>query len=348
MTQTKIDEKRLVGFLADLLNTPSPTGCADLAVAFCQEAFAALPGVSCSLTRKGALLVTLPGQRKDAPRGLTGHVDTLGVMVKEIKPSGRLVMTQVGGYAWNSIEGEGCTVFTQSGKKVRGSILLNQASVHVYGAAVSETKRSADSMEVRLDEVVRSAEEARALSVEVGDFIALDPRVEVVNGFVRSRHLDDKAGVACILEALRVLADSGQKPLQTTYVLISNFEEVGHGAAAGFPADLTELVAVDMAAVGTGQNSDEYHTSICIKDSGGPYHYGLSQRLRALADTEKIEYKADIYPYYGSDAEALLRSGGDVAVALIGPGVDASHSYERTHTQALTATVEWLLAYLTN
>jgi putative aminopeptidase FrvX len=348
MTQTKIDEKRLVGILADLLNTPSPTGCADLAVAFCQEAFAALPGVSCSLTRKGAMLVTLPGQRKDAPRGLTGHVDTLGAMVKEIKPSGRLVMTQVGGYAWNSIEGEGCTVFTQSGKKVRGSILLNQASVHVYGAAVSETKRSADSMEVRLDEVVHSAEDTRALGIEVGDFIALDPRVEVVNGFVRSRHLDDKAGVACILEALRVLADSGQKPLQTTYVLISNFEEVGHGAAAGFPADLTELVAVDMAAVGTGQNSDEYHTSICIKDSGGPYHYGLSQRLRALADTEKIEYKADIYPYYGSDAEALLRSGGDVAVALIGPGVDASHSYERTHTQALTATVEWLLAYLTN
>jgi len=348
MTQAKIDEKRLIGFLADLLNTPSPTGCADLAISLCQDAFSSLPGVTCKLTRKGALLVTLPGQHNDAPRGLTGHVDTLGAMVKEIKPGGRLVMTQVGGYAWNSIEGEGCTVFTQSGKKIRGSILLNQASVHVYGAAVSDTKRSADSMEVRLDEAVHSNEDTRALGIEVGDYIAFDPRVEVVNGFVRSRHLDDKAGVACILEALRVLAESGQKPAQTTYMLVSNFEEVGHGAAAGFPADLTELVAVDMAAVGNGQNSDEFHTSICIKDSGGPYHNGLSQRLRALADAEKIEYKADVYPYYGSDGEALLRSGGDVAVALIGPGVDASHSYERTHTQALTATVQWLLAYLTN
>ncbi len=348
MEQAQIDEKRLVSFLVDLLNTPSPTGCADLAVAFCEEAFSALSGVSCKRTRKGALLVTVPGQKNDSPRGLTGHVDTLGAMVKEIKPSGRLSLTQVGGYAWNSIEGEGCTVFTQSGHKVRGSILLNQASTHVYGVAVAETKRSADTMEIRLDALTNSAEDTRKLGIEVGDFVVFDPRVEVVNGFVRSRHLDDKAGVACILEALRALDAAGQKPLQTTYVLISNYEEVGHGASAGFPAGLTELVAVDMAAVGSGQNSDEFHTTLCVKDSGGPYHYGLSQRLRALADGEKIAYKVDIYPYYGSDGEALWRSGGDVAVALIGPGVDASHSYERTHTDALTATTAWVMAYLTH
>jgi putative aminopeptidase FrvX len=181
------------------------------------------------------LLVTVPGQKSDSPRGLTGHVDTLGAMVKEIKPGGRLSLTQVGGYAWNSIEGEGCTVFTQGGQKVRGSILLNQASTHVYGAAVSETKRSAENMEVRLDAVVNSAEDTRKLGIEVGDFVIFDPRVEVVNGFVRSRHLDDKAGVACILEALRALNAAGQKPLQTTYVLISNYEEVGHGASAVSP-----------------------------------------------------------------------------------------------------------------
>lgn len=348
MAENKINEKRLIGFLTDLLNTPSPTGCADLAITLCTEAFAKLPGVICTRTRKGALLVTVPGQYSDAPRGLTAHVDTLGAMVKEIKESGRLVLTQIGGYAWNSIEGEGCTVFTQSGTKVRGSILLNQASVHVYGAAVSESKRSGETMEVRLDAQVHSAADTRALGIEVGDFIALDPRVEVVNGFVRSRHLDDKTGVACILEALRVLGETGQKPLQTTSVLISNYEEVGHGAAAGLPADLCELVAVDMAAVGTGQNSDEYHTSICVKDSGGPYHYGLSQRLRALADGEQIPYKVDIYPHYGSDGEALLQAGADVAVALIGPGVDASHSYERTHTEALTATTLWVIAYLSH
>lgn len=343
-----INEESLLSFLTGLLKTPSPTGLAEPGIRFAEEAFSKLKGVTCRRTRKGALLVTIPGEHNDAARALTGHVDTLGAMVKEIKGSGRLAMSQLGGYAWNTIEGEGCTVYASRGKTYRGSILLTTPSAHVHAAQVSETKRSADTMEVRLDVKVSNAEDTRRLGVEVGDYIAFDPRVEVVNGFVRSRHLDDKAGVACILAALWALEDAGLKPLQTTYVLVSNFEEVGHGAAAGIPTEVTELVAVDMAAVGSGQNSDEFHSTLCVKDSGGPYHHELSQRLRKLADQAGIAYKVDIYPYYGSDGEALLRAGGDVAVALIGPGVDASHNYERTHTEALLATTQWVMAYLLN
>lgn len=138
----------------------------------------------------------------------------------------------------------------------------------------------------------------------------------------------------------------GQLPCLFCFSYISNYEEVGHGAASGIPADVTELVAVDMAAVGPGQESDEFHATICVKDSGGPYHHGLSNKLRDLADNHEIPYKVDIYPYYGSDGEAFWQAGGDVAVALIGPGVDASHNYERTHTEALVATTNWILAYL--
>jgi putative aminopeptidase FrvX len=172
--------------------------------------------------------------------------------------------------------------------------------------------------------------------------------VEVANGFVRSRHLDDKACVACMLAAVKAIHDTGSRPGQTTTFHISNYEEVGHGAASGFPPDLAELVSVDMAAVGDGQASDEFHATLCVKDSGGPYHHGLSQRLRSLADQYTIPYKVDIYPYYGSDGEAFWRAGGDVAVALIGPGVDASHNYERTHQEALLATTQWIVAYLLN
>jgi putative aminopeptidase FrvX len=203
-------------------------------------------------------------------------------------------------------------------------------------------------MEVRLDAVVSSVEETRKLGIGVGDFIAFDPRVEVVNGFVRSRHLDDKAGVACILASLKAISAAGLQPKQTTHVLISNYEEVGHGAAAGIPAEVHELVAVDMAAVGTGQNSDELHTTLCVKDSGGPYHHGLSNHLRDLAEASGIDYLVDIYPHYGSDGEAWWGAGANAAVALIGPGVDASHSYERTHTDALLATTRWVIAYLLN
>ena len=343
-----VNQEALLSFLTGLLNTPSPTGLAEPGIRFAEQAFSAFKGVTCKRTRKGALLVTLPGEKNDAPRALTAHVDTLGAMVKEIKGSGRLSMTQLGGYAWNTIEGEGVTVFAHNGETYRGSVLLTTPSAHVHAAQVSETKRSADTMEVRLDVKTASAADTAAFGISVGDYIAFDPRVEVVNGFVRSRHLDDKAGVASIYAAVKALQEAGLKPAQTTYILISNFEEVGHGAAAGIPADAGELVAVDMAAVGSGQTSDEFHSTLCVKDSGGPYHHELSQRLRQLADAAGIAYKVDIYPYYGSDGEALLRAGGDAAVALIGPGVDASHNYERTHTDALLATTQWVLAYLLN
>jgi putative aminopeptidase FrvX len=346
MSLPTIDEHYLRDILVDLLNIPSPTGFAGAAM---DRVVADLDdlGLSHAYTRKGALTATLVGQAEDAPRALTGHVDTLGAMVKEVKPNGRLKLTRIGGFAWNTVEGEGCRVFTRSGKTISGSLLLTQASGHVYGQAVNKTLREDATMEVRLDERTSSAEETRALGIEVGDFVAFDPRVVVTeSGFIRSRHLDDKAAVAAMLAAVKALQDAGLTPAQRTTLHFSNYEEVGHGAAAGFPPDLTELVAVDMAAVGRGQTSDEFHVTICVKDSGGPYHHGLSNRLRDLADEHAIPYKVDIYPYYGSDGEAFWRAGGDVKVALIGPGVDASHNYERTHMEALVATTQLILAYL--
>lgn len=346
MTLPEINNRYLLDFLTGLLNTPSPTGCAEPGIIYTEKYLSAFPGVQLKRTRKGALVAVIPGERDDAPVALTAHVDTLGAMVKEIKGNGRLKLTQLGGYSWSSVEGEGCTIFAANGQKVRGSILISSASTHVYGAAVSETKRSGDTMEVRLDERVINADETRNLGIQVGDFVALDPRVEVTNDFVRSRHLDDKACVAAIVAAVKALFDAGQKPHQKTYLLISNYEEVGHGASVGIPAEVCELISVDMAAVGEGQESDEFHASICVKDSGGPYDYALSNRLRGLAEQYGIPYKVDIYPHYGSDGEAYWRAGGDAAVALIGPGVDASHNYERTHLDALIATTRWILAYL--
>jgi putative aminopeptidase FrvX len=341
-----IDSAYLINFLVDLLNTPSPTGFAAAGIECVERALSAVPALTLGHTRKGALTAAWTGQRDDHPRALTAHVDTLGAMVKEIRPNGRLKLSQIGGYPWNTIEGEGCRVFTGAGKTVRGSILLTKASSHVYGAQVGETKRDGDSLEVRLDARTTNPGETRALGIEVGDFVAFDPRVEVTENFIRSRHLDDKACVACLVAAVKTLQDAGLQPVQKTHLLFSNYEEVGHGAAAGIPPEVTELVAVDMAAVGEGQNSDEFHATLCVKDSGGPYHHGLSQALRGLADKYGIPYKVDIYPFYGSDGEAFWRAGGDVALALIGPGVDASHNYERTHLEALLATTRWIAAYL--
>ncbi len=346
MQLPEFDTDGLKGFLVQLLNTPSPTGFTDQAIVLCEETLSQLPDVSLNRTHKGALVATIPGET-DAPwRALTAHVDTLGAMVKEIKSNGRLKLSKLGGFAWNTVEGEGVTIFTRSGDSFRGALLLTKPSAHVHGQDVGKTERKDDTMEVRLDARTGNADETRDLGISVGDFVAFDPRVEVNNGFVRSRHLDDKACVACIIFAAKALADAGLKPKATTVLHISNYEEVGHGASAGIPPQVAELVSVDMAAVGEGQASDECHATLCVKDSGGPYHYGLNQHMRKLAEQYEIPHKVDIYPYYGSDGEAFWRAGGDVAVALIGPGVDASHNYERTHMEALAATTQWCLAYL--
>ena len=348
MTELTISTDSVVDFLVGLLNTPSPTGYAPDAIEYARQAFAALdlPGLTLTITPKGALVIGLPGARHDAPRGLTAHVDTLGLMVKEIKGSGRLKVTNLGGIMWGGIEFEGVTVRTQDGRLYRGSVSPVNASVHV-NRLIRTTERNEDTMEIRLDERVTSAADTRALGIEVGDFVFVDPRVEVsASGFVRSRFLDDKAGVACIYGALLALRDAGQIPAQDVVILITNYEEVGHGGTSGLPDGLAELVAVDMAALGDGQASDEYNTTICVKDSGGPYHYALTGKLRQIADAHGIPYKVDIYPYYSSDGTAYWRAGGEAQVALVGPGVDASHAYERTHREALEHSAHLLARYL--
>ncbi len=345
---SELETEKIIDFLVGLLNTPSPTGYHAEAIDYVEEAFHALevPDLIIECTIKGALVVTWPGVRSDAPRGLTAHVDTLGLMVKEIKDSGRLKLTQIGNYMWNAVEFEGVTVQAFSGQRYRGTVVPVEASTHVSRRA-SENPRNADTMEVRLDVRVQNADETRALGIEVGDFVFIDPRVEVTNtGFIRSRHLDDKAGVAAIYGAFRALKTAGQRPQQTVTALLANYEEVGHGAAAGLPGDLHELVTVDMAAVGNGQNSDEFSVGICIKDSGGPYHIDLTRKLRTLAAAANIPYKTDIYPHYGSDGEVYWQAGGAAQVALIGPGVDASHAYERTHIDSLLHTTHLLVQYL--
>ena len=343
-----LDETYLVETLLELLNIPSPTGYTDQVISILEEKLSTYPELNLRRTIKGALVASWAGNLKTNPRGLTAHVDTLGAMVKEIKSNGRLKLTQLGAYVWNTIEGEGCTVFSSGGDPVRGTVLLQKASSHVFGKDVGSTERSGETMEVRLDIRTSSAEETQKTGVQVGDFVSFDPRVEVNQGFVRSRHLDDKSSVACLMAAIQALHLAELKPAQNTVFHFSNYEEVGHGAASGFPEGLKELVAVDMAAVGEGQTSDEFHATLCVKDSRGPYHHELSQYLRSLAETYEIPYRVDIYPYYSSDGEAYWRAGGDVSVALIGPGVDASHNYERTHKDALVATTRWIMAYLLN
>jgi putative aminopeptidase FrvX len=348
MTAIQVDNSGLTDFLIGLLDTPSPTGYHHEAIAYIRRAFERLdfPGAELRLTRKGALLLTIAGENDDAPRGITAHTDTLGFMVKEIKSNGRLKLTSLGGINWSGAEFENCTIRTHDDRRYRGTVILNNPSTHVNRQA-GKKERNANSMEVRIDERTTSRDDTEALGIGVGDFILLDPRIEVTeSGFIRSRFLDDKAGVACIFGALQAIKAADATLKQTTHILIANYEEVGHGGSAGFPDDLDELLAIDMGALGDGQAGDEFSVSICVKDAGGPYHFEMNNKLRRLADENSIDYNVDIYPYYASDGTAYWRAGGGAKVGLIGPGVASSHGYERTHQDALTNSTHLIARYL--
>lgn len=348
MTELNINLQATVDFLVELLKIPSPTGYHIEAIEYVRKAFEALaiPGLDLKITTKGALLATLKGQANDARRGVTAHVDTLGLMVREVKSNGRLKTNPLGGIVWPTVEMEGVTVRTADNKRIRGTILTGNPSSHV-NRNIFTAERTADNMEIRLDAKTKDADETRALGIEVGDFIFVDPRVEVSDtGFIRSRFLDDKAAVAAIYGALLALKDAGLQPAQDTAFLIANYEEVGHGGSSGWPFELAELLAIDMGAIGESQNSDEFSVSICVKDGGGPYHFDMTNKLRRLSQAHGIPYKTDIYIFYASDGTAYWRAGGDAKVGLIGPGVDASHSYERTHQDSVLHTTHLLARYL--
>ncbi|MFQ5576676.1 MAG: M42 family metallopeptidase [Anaerolineae bacterium] len=342
-----IELEHIKDFLLKLLNTPSPTGNTDAAIKLVAAEFAEL-GLQPRRTVKGGLLAVLPGKTTLPPRAITAHVDTLGGMVKEIKKDGRLLISSLGGYYPGSIAGEYCTIETTAGQTFSGTVLLEKQSVHIFGMTdVHDTAKKLSTLEVRVDARTRSKEETAALGIQVGDFISWDPRAQITStGFIKSRHLDDKAGVAAMLAAARALTRQNLSAARTTYLHVSAYEEVGHGGAAGIPAKAEELLVIDMGAVGEGQAGDEFGVSICVKDNSGPYDLQLRRQLVALAQAEEIPYNLDIYVNYGSDGSAALRAGANMRVGLIGPGVDSSHAYERTHHDSILNTARLIAAYL--
>jgi putative aminopeptidase FrvX len=331
--------------LPELLNTEGISGNCGKIVSLIGNMLKTLKA-GYEITNKGGIIIKLKGKDNSKIRLLTAHADTLGGMVKKIGGDGRVFIVPVGGVSPFSIEGEYVTIETSAGKRYRGTVVHNNPSAHV-NASLAKEERSFENISVRLDEKVKSADDVKKIGISVGDYCYFDPRVEVTkSGFVKSRHLDDKAGVAALLGALEYFVRTKEVPAYETWLYISVAEEVGHGAVSKLPQNCFEIVAVDMGALGSGQTSDEFTVSICAKDSSGPFDYELRQKIVSVAEKNKIPYKVDIYPMYGSDAAAALRTGIDAKHGLFGPGVDASHSFERLHKDSLNATTELTVRYM--
>ncbi|MCK1976937.1 M42 family metallopeptidase [Jeotgalicoccus huakuii] len=339
-------QEETVSFLKELLLINSPTGYTTNAIRFLKSAVENI-GYETEVTPKGNLIVSVEGEDTNATRGLSAHVDTLGLMVRSINSDGTLSLTKLGGPLTPTLDGEYCDIITRDNKVYTGTILSKSPSIHVFKDAATK-ERDIDNLVVKLDERVESKEDVQKLGIQNGDFIAYDPKVFVTDsGFIKSRFLDDKASVALLVSILKMLKDENIKPKTNLKFIFSTYEEVGHGAA-WIPEEITELLAVDMGCIGLDLDCTEYDVSICAKDSSGPYDYELTSQLIEYAKLEDLNYAVDIYPMYGSDASAALSGGANIRAALIGPGVSSSHGMERTHVDALKNTFELIKKYIEN
>lgn len=327
--------------LYTLTSIPSPSSFTEKVTDYLLSELSSL-GYSPERSNKGNVFVTLGGS--GSPLVLAAHVDTLGAMVRSIKENGRLRPTTIGGHQWSTADGENCTIHTRDGRVYTGVVLNKEPSSHV---ADQKTELIEENMEILLDENIASDQDTLALGIQTGDIIAMDPRTVVTeSGYIKSRFLDDKLSAAILLGLARAVREDAWKLNRKVSLLFTVYEEVGHGGSV-VPDDTEEMISVDMGCVGSDLGCTERMVSICAKDSGGPYNYDLITALSNLAKEKKLDYAIDVYPHYGSDVETTLRAGYDIRHGLIGPGVYASHNYERSHMDGVHNTFELLKAYIT-
>lgn len=329
--------------LCSLLAIPSPTGYTAKVSDYVTEELSAL-GCSPGRTEKGGVTVCLGGNDGGGLL-LTAHLDTLGAMVSAVKENGRLQIVPLGGLDVHNTEGENVKIFTRGGNMHTGVFQLENASIHV-NTDYKKTERTFRNMEVLIDEQTSSAEETAALGIRNGDIVCFEPRTVITpSGYIKSRFLDDKLSAAILLTYVKYLKKESLQPKRPLYLHFTVYEEIGHGGCASMPENVTEMLAVDMGCVGEGLQCDETMVSICTKDSQGPSSYELVSALAETARTHNIRYALDVYPSYGSDADAALKAGYDIRHCVIGPGVYASHGYERSHTEGMKNTFNLIAAY---
>lgn len=342
-TRLDIDTRYLAAKLRDLLAIPSPTGYTDTVVRYVCEELETL-GMGYELTRRGAIRACMPGQSQGGARAIVSHLDTLGAQVSFVRENGRLELVPIGTWSARFAEGARVTIFSHKGF-YRGTILPPKASGHTFGDAVDEAPIGWPHLQLRVDAVAESRAHIAKLGIEIGDIVGIDPQPEFLdNGYIVSRHLDNKAGVAVMLAAIRAMREARQ-PAVDIFWLFTIAEEVGHGAAAILLPDIASMVAVDNGTTAPGQNSSEFGVTISMADQSGPFDFHLTRKMETLCQINDIRYQKDVFKHYRSDSASALEAGADVRTALVTFGVDASHGYERIHMHALRSMAELLTAY---
>lgn len=344
--QKHIDADYLLAILDELLQIPSPSGMTDDVVRLVCGELDKL-GIYYELTRRGAIRAHIKGQQKRPRRAVVGHLDTLGGMVKCLKTNGRLSLVPIGTWSARFAEGARVIIHSDEEKMTTGTVLPLKASGHRYNEEIDRQPTDWANLEVRIDEPCTSINQLWDLGLRVGDFISFAPQYAAsANGYINSRFLDDKAGVAAILAAAKYIIDHKISPARDCYLLFTISEEVGVGASHILRGDVAEMVSIDNGTLAPDQNTCEMGVTLAMKDSSGPFDRHLTDHLIQLCIEHEIEFSRDVFLHYRSDAAAALEAGNDIRTALVCFALDASHGYERTHLHSLQAVAGLIAAYV--
>lgn len=344
MEYLPIDMEYVMSVLLRLLAIPSPSGYTHRITQFVADELRRL-GIPFDRTRRGAIRADLRGRGKNPDRALVAHLDTLGAVVKGLKPNGRLELVRIGTWSSRFAEGARVTIFSDGGA-YRGTILPLKASGHAYDTDVDTQPVAWSNLEVRVDEVCRVLDDLVRCGFRVGDFIAVDAAPEVAGAFINARHLDDKAGVAVLLGAAQAVLAQGVDLPVDCHLLFTITEEVGSGASAGLHVDVAEMVTVDNAVMAPTQNSVEQGVTVAMQDMSGPFDYHLTHHLLDLCRGHQIVHARDVFLNYRSDSASAVEAGSDTRTALVCFGLDGSHGYERVHRDSLEALAQLLTLYM--
>jgi peptidase M42 family hydrolase len=338
-----VDTVHLCSRLLEMLAIPSPTGFTDELSRYVVAELESL-GIGFQLSRRGTIIARLPGRDRSRARAVANHLDTIGAVVTDLKDNGRLSLAPVGTWSSRFAEGGRVTVFSRGGT-FRGQVLPLLASGHAFNERIDTLPVAWASVEVRLNEVCGNKQDLEQLGIGNGDFVAFDPDPEVSDsGYITARHLDNKAGAAALLTALKCLSE-GEPPAIDLSVMFTITEEVGTGASSSLGDDVVEFVGIDIGPVAPGQNARETGVTLCAQDTSGPFDRHMLDHLKRLCRQNDIAFQVDLFRYYYSDASSAVKAGHDVRDALITFGTDATHGYERTHLSSLESIARLLVAY---
>lgn len=337
-----IDQDYLLARLLDLVKTPSPVGMTERAVALVDRWLREL-GYAPKYTRRGVLYIEVGDGTPR--RALAAHLDTLGAMVTELKPNGRLALRNTGTWAARFAEGARVTIFSDAGEH-RGTILPLKASGHRFNTDVDTQPADWDNLEIRVDAVLPGHDALVAAGFNVGDMVAIDAQPEVIDGFIVSRHLDDKAGCATLLAVLKAIAEGTVEVAVPFQAMFTIAEEIGIGGTHGFGSEVEELLAIDNAVTAPNQNSRDDAVTIAMRDRQGPFDARMTRHMLDICASEGIAHVRDTFRHYRSDSAAAVEAGWDIRVGLVCFSLDSSHGWERTHMASLVALGQLIAAYI--